>query len=41
LQSRSVAFSGIAIFGAILLRVILTPPARHQQPYDTNNPPVG
>jgi hypothetical protein len=40
-QSRSVAFSGIAICWPILLRLILTPPARHQHPHDTNNPPVG
>jgi hypothetical protein len=40
-QSRSVAFSGIAIFRPILLRVVLALPARHQQPHDTNNPPAG
>jgi hypothetical protein len=29
------------LFCKILLRLILTPPARYQHPHDTSNPPVG
>ena len=36
---RGIAF--FCLFCKILLRVIMTPPARHQHPHDANNPQVG
>jgi hypothetical protein len=43
-ESVGCFYVGLRFFGLfckMLLRVILTPPARYQHPHDTNNPPVG
>jgi hypothetical protein len=43
-ESVGCFYVGLRFFGLfckMLLRLILTPPARYQHPHDTNNPPVG